>query len=386
MKAICAFVFATLTVSLASAQSVTRCGGPNTALNINWPTFQFDVCRTGYNPYETQLNTGNVNRLALAWQSTIGRVYGFALANNVLYAGSQNGNLYALNAVTGTLIWSYATGGPISGTPAVANGVVYIGSYDKNIYALNAYTGTLLWKYTTQGHVTGAPAVANGAVYLGSGDGYMYALNASDGAPLWQYSTTVDVSTATVVNGIVYFAAGGSIHAVNAGTGKLVWAYHNARSTAAPTVTNGVVYSAAGYLYAIDALTGILLWSRQDLPVGMVACAVANGVLYVGASNRTYLPSVYAFNGKDGTLLWQSHDDYQYSFDLIVANGVLYFASSDPNGTPLVTALDSSNGYIVGQLRPFDGQGGLLVANGFLYSTWADSQDQAGVKAYHLPN
>src|SRR6185369_5624802 len=151
-KTLCA-VGLTMAASLASAQTVTRCGGLATALYINWPTLQSDNCRTGYNPYETRLNTGNLRHLALAWQSTTGKLYGSpVLANNVLYVGSDDHKLYAFNAVTGTLKWSYATGSSIVGTPAVANGVVYIGSYDKNLYALNANTGTLLWKYTTLGH------------------------------------------------------------------------------------------------------------------------------------------------------------------------------------------------------------------------------------------
>ncbi len=45
--------------------------------------------------------------------------------------------LYALDAVTGTLKWSYATGGPIVSSPAIANGVVYIGSTDDNVYAFH---------------------------------------------------------------------------------------------------------------------------------------------------------------------------------------------------------------------------------------------------------
>ena len=52
--------------------------------------------------------------------------------------------------------------------PAVANGVVYFGSKDNNLYALNAGTGLLLWKYTTGGEVFSSPAVANGVVYFGS--------------------------------------------------------------------------------------------------------------------------------------------------------------------------------------------------------------------------
>ena len=91
--------------------------------------------------------------------------------------------VYALNANTGVKLWSYATGEPLGSSPAVANGVVYIGSEDKKVYALNASTGAKLWRYATGNAVYSSPAVANGVVYVGSG-GNEYALNASTGALL----------------------------------------------------------------------------------------------------------------------------------------------------------------------------------------------------------
>ena len=56
-------------------------------------------------------------------------------------------------------------------SPAVANGVVYVGSYDKNVYALDAKTGAKLWSYIAGGGVYTSPSVANGLVYVGSDDG-----------------------------------------------------------------------------------------------------------------------------------------------------------------------------------------------------------------------
>ena len=50
----------------------------------------------------------------------------------------------------------------------MANGVVYVGSWNGNVYALNAGTGALLWEYTTGSNVYSSPAVANGVVYIGS--------------------------------------------------------------------------------------------------------------------------------------------------------------------------------------------------------------------------
>ena len=46
--------------------------------------------------------------------------------------------------------WKEAAGDEIYSSPAVANGVVYVGSWDNNLYALNANNGTLAWKYTTR--------------------------------------------------------------------------------------------------------------------------------------------------------------------------------------------------------------------------------------------
>ncbi len=51
------------------------------------------------------------------------------------------------------LLWSYATEKPVPSSPAISGGVVYVGSEDGNVYALDAATGNLKWKYTTCGVV-----------------------------------------------------------------------------------------------------------------------------------------------------------------------------------------------------------------------------------------
>jgi len=105
-----------------------------------------------------------------------------AVANGVVYVGSDDGNVYALNANTGTKLWNYWTGNSVLSSPAISNGVVYVGSYDNNTYALNATTGAKLWNYTTGWYVDSSPAVSDGVVYIGSLDSNLYALNATTGA------------------------------------------------------------------------------------------------------------------------------------------------------------------------------------------------------------
>jgi outer membrane protein assembly factor BamB len=135
-------------------------GGFLTSTNTNqlqtdWPMFGFNAQHTHFNPYENVLNPANVSSLVLDWRyNTGGGIYGSSPVevNGIVYASSSGGT-YALKATTGAYLWSY----PITSnsSPAVANGVVYVGSDDHNLYALNATTGAYLWSYSITTAVIG---------------------------------------------------------------------------------------------------------------------------------------------------------------------------------------------------------------------------------------
>jgi outer membrane protein assembly factor BamB len=76
------------------------------------------------------------------------------VVDGVVYEGSNDGYVYALNAVTGGVIWKYkGTGSSVESSPAVANGVVYVGylwdGQNGWVVALNATNGALIWRYAT---------------------------------------------------------------------------------------------------------------------------------------------------------------------------------------------------------------------------------------------
>jgi polyvinyl alcohol dehydrogenase (cytochrome) len=82
------------------------------------------------------------------------------------------GSWSALNARTGRILWQTAdpTRGAIDpGAMSVANGVVYAGSFSGLMYAMDARTGTILWSFDSGGSVVDGPAIADGVVYWGSG-------------------------------------------------------------------------------------------------------------------------------------------------------------------------------------------------------------------------
>jgi len=77
-------------------------------------------------------------------------------------------------------MWQYTLNGGSNSSPAVANGVVYFPAGDGNLIALNASTGALLWSYTIGSE--SSPAVVNGMVYVGSDDGSVYAFGLTGGS------------------------------------------------------------------------------------------------------------------------------------------------------------------------------------------------------------
>ena len=74
-------------------------------------------------------------------------------------------------------------------SPAVANGVVYFGSHDRFLYAVDAATGELRWRYETRGKVKSSPSVSNGTVYVGSWDKRMHAVDIETGLVKWTFET-----------------------------------------------------------------------------------------------------------------------------------------------------------------------------------------------------
>ncbi len=89
----------------------------------------------------------------------------------------------------GKLNWRFKTEGRIFSSPAVMDGIVYIGSEDSNLYAVNAETGALIWKFKTGGQVSSSPAVYKQTVYFTSYDGHCYAVDVITGKEKWNFKT-----------------------------------------------------------------------------------------------------------------------------------------------------------------------------------------------------
>ena len=242
-----------------------------------------------------------------------------AVHAGMVYFSSYDGFVYAVNAPTGHLRWKFQTGGerryagkhlhgllPAAeampdpydvylSSPAVWHGLVYIGSGDGNVYALDARTGSVTWKFATGNVVHASPAVAEGTVFIGSWDTYFYALDALTGRERWRFKTGDDTvihnqvgiqSSAAVADGVVYFGCRDSqLYALDAHTGKQRWKFDNHGSwvVGSPAVHDGKVYfgtSDSGLLYALDAASGAPVFSQKLVWFVFASPAIAGNLLY----------------------------------------------------------------------------------------------------------
>ncbi len=345
---------------------------PSPFSNDDWSMYRHD-------PQNTGTSTSNAPDATPLWQFSTGDKIRSSptIANGVVYEGSNNGYLYALNATSGQLIWQYNSGSQIESSAAIANGIVYVGilwdGHNGYVDALNATTGSLIWRFTTNSGIESSPTVVDGVVYVGSYSGYVYALNAGSGSLVWSKLIGGSVfSSPAVVDGVVYVGScNGYVYSLNAANGAIIWAFRTGSEVyASPAVVNNVVYvnSDNGTIYALKALDGSRIWQAafgktdhaDDSP------AVANGAVFVGSRN-----GYYAFNASDGSQIWYFTSPYSqrqltgyvYSSPAVAGNTV-YFGSFDS----YLFALDATSGSAVWAYRT----GGFLfsspaIANGVVY-------------------
>ncbi len=268
---------------------------------------------------------------------TAGRVIASpAVVNGVVYVGSTDGNLYAVDAASGTLKWKFATKAWEVSSPAVVSGVVYFLSYDGNFYALDASSGQVKWKFKTEGekHYAGthlhylqpanesmpdpwdfylsSPSVSDGFVYFGSSDGNVYALDASSGALRWKFKTDDVVhSSPALADGVLYIGSWDTyLYALDAASGKEKWrfktgedadAHNHVGIQSSPAVVDGVVYfgSRDAYAYAVDIATGKQLWKfSTDGSWVNNSMVLHDGKAFFGTSIPGIMHAVDAKSGK----------------------------------------------------------------------------------------
>jgi outer membrane protein assembly factor BamB len=87
----------------------------------------------------------------------------------------------------------FRTGAAIRSTPALSQGVLYFGSGDGNVYALDSRSGAVRWRIAADGPVSASPAVADGMVFFTTRGASLWAVGAADGRTRWKHAFGKDL-------------------------------------------------------------------------------------------------------------------------------------------------------------------------------------------------
>jgi outer membrane protein assembly factor BamB len=270
-------------------------------------------------------------------------------------------------------LWRFPTGNAVNANPGAANRMVYVGSTDNNLYAVNAATGQRAWSYPA-GAVTAAPEVVGDVVCLSTSTGHFYALRAATGTRAWDLgsSTPAIYKRTWAVNGGSVILAGETVppQAYDAATGTKGVRFRTQEPyVLALSAAGGVLYvlDAAGVLYAFDAAAGTETWrkrllSTDDLPV--TGLTVGGSRVYMGTQSGT----LYAINAATGRVVWTYHPGNGMLSGLAVAGGVVYVKD---NGGTLHAISGPSGRRVWARTASATGLYGPAVAGGRVYYTTA---------------
>jgi outer membrane protein assembly factor BamB len=194
------------------------------------------------------------------------------ISDTVIYFGSGT-NVYALKLKDGELIWKFKAEDVVHSTPAVSSGSVYFGCWSGKFYSLNALDGTVKWTFSTgtdpshlmQG-IQSSPSIIDTIVIIGARDATVYAINANTGKKIWStnFGGTWMPSSFVYYEGTIYTGSseGIGLKALNLKDGKVKFSVSNNFyfTFSSPAFASGTIFIGClnGSLFAVDANTGTI--------------------------------------------------------------------------------------------------------------------------------
>ena len=254
----------------------------------------------------------NVWRINLAGKPTI--------ESGLVFAGSADANVYAIDLKSGRQVWAYKTGDAVEAAPCVLGDSVFIGSSDSFLYALDAKTGQLKWKYQTGGKIMGAvnwvPSPNGHTIWLlvGSYDNKLHCVDSATGKAVWTYETGSYVNGSPAVdNGspavglagkVIFGGCDAKIHVVSVADGKMLTQIDTGSYIAgSAAIVGGRVYvgNYDNVLLCGDIASSKVLWKYTGGTSAIFSSpAVSEGVVVFGCRDKR----VHCVNSDNGKPVW----------------------------------------------------------------------------------
>jgi outer membrane protein assembly factor BamB len=280
-------------------------------------------------------NAVSVKDGTFVWTFSAGRpMYGEALlTENAVYFVCDNGFLFKLDRATGKELWRYDLGDGLvprvvahqavfdwdylAPKPVLANGVIYVGSGDGSVHAVDAASARRLWRFETKGKIRSDALVDGARVYVGSLDNGVYAIDRKSGAQLWRQETRAPVtSSPALIDGkVISGNRGPGLVALNPADGEILWRglYWGSWVESSAVAYGNRFYIGSSDLRRVscyDPKDGRLVWRTDVYGWNWGRPAVTEKVVYAGVAGGSpypirHVPSLTALDRATGAIVWR---------------------------------------------------------------------------------
>jgi eukaryotic-like serine/threonine-protein kinase len=232
--------------------------------------------------------------------------------SNLVFVGSSDVNIYAIDLYSGRQVWAYKTDDSIEATPLFLDGTVYAGSAGGFFYAIDANKGELKWKYETGGKILGAANWTYSSdgksiwIIVGSYDNFLHCIDSKNGKPEWKYESGSYINGSPAIEG-KYAVFGGCdevIHVISLSNGKQAAKIEGGSYIAASAaILDGQLYvgNYDNVFVKADIKTEKILWkyTESDSPF-FSSPAVADNCIVVGSRDE----HVHCISRNEGKKIW----------------------------------------------------------------------------------
>lgn len=328
----------------------------------DWPVFRGNSLQDGVATDKLP------DQLVERWQFKTGdSIEGAAaIVDGVVYIGSMDQHLYAIELTSGKEKWKKKAG-PYKGSAAVQKGRVYAGDLDGKFICRDLATGEEQWKFEADAEISAGASFSGDRIIFGTGDESLICLDAA-GKKLWQFKVPGGpvLATAAVANGLTFVAGCDSnLHIIDVQDGKEIAAIDIGGQTGAtPAVRDDIVYLGTqnNQFLAIDLKKREVVWTfepeTRKQPFNSSAAATDKYVV-VGCQNKR----VYCLDRKNGKEVWTFVTEGRVDGSPVVVGERVYVGSQDGN----LYVIDLNKGTEIQRLKLDDGiTGSPAVSNGCL--------------------
>jgi outer membrane protein assembly factor BamB len=286
----------------------------------NWSSFRGSAARTG-------VTTDTLNPpLKQIWSfQTQGAIDGSPIIHNgIIYIGSRDHYVYALDGHSQRELWQYDAGAPLRSTPTLHGDTLFFGDDEGTLHAVQSGGGTARWRVPLRGKIFASPAAGAGLIICATQAGRIVALNPTSGETFWEHfdGSPFYASPALLSNLVIVANGSGLVKGLDITSGKPHWTFQaSGQMRATPACQDGLVLIAAldGGLALLDIRTGERLWQRS-LGVPISASPILSKDTAIAAGQEG---AVFALSRDAGNRLWTTKTNGQLAASPILCGSTL---------------------------------------------------------------